>query len=79
MSSIVSDAVRSMVKLGILVFMILYVISPIDLIPEALLGPLGLFDDLIVVLGGASFLGLDFFQIGKEARQKRKAYQSRRA
>jgi uncharacterized membrane protein YkvA (DUF1232 family) len=33
-----------------------YVLSPIDLLPEALLGPLGLIDDLLVVGAGISFL-----------------------
>jgi uncharacterized membrane protein YkvA (DUF1232 family) len=33
-----------------------YVISPIDLLPEVLLGPFGLIDDVIVVGAGVSFL-----------------------
>lgn len=28
----------------------LYLLSPVDLLPEALLGPLGLLDDLLVIL-----------------------------
>ena len=31
---------------------ILYVISPIDIAPEIILGPIGLFDDAIVILMG---------------------------
>jgi uncharacterized membrane protein YkvA (DUF1232 family) len=33
-----------------------YVLSPLELLPELLLGPLGLIDDLLVVGAGASFL-----------------------
>ena len=31
---------------------ILYIISPIDILPEAILGPIGLIDDLVVLLIG---------------------------
>jgi uncharacterized membrane protein YkvA (DUF1232 family) len=33
-----------------------YVLSPFELLPELLLGPLGLVDDLLVVAAGVSFL-----------------------
>jgi uncharacterized membrane protein YkvA (DUF1232 family) len=33
-----------------------YVLSPIELLPEILLGPFGLVDDLLVVAAGVSFL-----------------------
>ena len=33
-----------------------YVLSPIELLPELLLGPFGLVDDLLVVAAGVSFL-----------------------
>ncbi len=33
-----------------------YVLSPIELLPELLLGPFGLIDDLLVVAAGVSFL-----------------------
>jgi uncharacterized membrane protein YkvA (DUF1232 family) len=37
----------------------LYILSPIDLIPEAALGPLGVFDDIgILLLGMESFIRL---------------------
>jgi len=55
-------------KLIVLAFVVLYVISPIDLMPEAILGPLGLIDDLLVIIFGASFLGLDFFKTAKGKR-----------
>jgi uncharacterized membrane protein YkvA (DUF1232 family) len=32
-------------------FLIFYVISPIDLLPEAVLGPIGLLDDVLAILG----------------------------
>jgi uncharacterized membrane protein YkvA (DUF1232 family) len=32
------------------VFALAYAISPVDVVPEALLGPIGLFDDLAVVV-----------------------------
>ena len=33
-----------------LVSVLLYIVSPIDILPEALLGPIGLIDDFAVVL-----------------------------
>lgn len=35
-------------------FCAIYVLSPIDLLPEAFLGPLGLFDDAVAVVAGVS-------------------------
>jgi uncharacterized membrane protein YkvA (DUF1232 family) len=34
-----------------LVGAVVYILSPLDLVPEALLGPVGLIDDLVVLLG----------------------------
>ena len=37
------------VKLGGLVLALLYLVSPVDVVPEALFGPLGIFDDALLV------------------------------
>ncbi len=64
--------VKGIMKLIVLGVMFLYVVSPIDLLPEAVLGPIGLIDDLAVVVFGASFLGFDLF---KGLKQKRATFQ----
>lgn len=56
---------KGTIKIIVLVGVILYVLSPIDLLPEAILGPLGLIDDLVVILFGASFLGFDLLKSAK--------------
>lgn len=66
----VGQVVRGVGKLLVLAFMVIYVISPIDLMPEALLGPLGIIDDLVVVIFGASFLGFDFLKTAKKTRAR---------
>lgn len=38
------------------VLLIVYVLSPIDLLPEAVLGPVGLVDDLIAILAVLVYL-----------------------
>ena len=53
---------KTTMKLFVLLFMILYALSPIDILPEALLGPIGLIDDLVVIIFGLSFLGFDIFK-----------------
>lgn len=40
---------------------LLYIVSPVDLLPEALLGPIGLIDDAIVFLIGVAPLFASFF------------------
>lgn len=47
-----------------------YVLSPLDLLPDALLGPIGLLDDLLVFLGMA-FLCLEFYRPGGIERRGR--------
>lgn len=37
---------------GVAIFCGIYCISPIDIVPEALLGPFGLIDDIGAVVGG---------------------------
>lgn len=49
-----------------LVFCAFYAVSPIDILPEAALGPFGFFDDL-----GAVFLGYQSFQSAMQARRER--------
>lgn len=41
-----------MKRIAIMLACLAYVISPIDLIPEAFFGPFGLADDLIVLAAG---------------------------
>lgn len=55
--------VRGTWKIAVLGFVVLYVISPIDLLPEAVLGPIGLIDDILVVLVGTSLIGFDFMRV----------------
>ena len=62
---------KGVVKLIILGIVVLYVVSPIDLLPEAFLGPIGFIDDIAVMLFGASFLGFDL--LGR-VKQKRVAF-----
>lgn len=49
-----------------LIFCGFYAVSPIDVIPEAALGPFGLLDD-----AGAVFLGYRSFQSAMQARRER--------
>jgi len=44
-----------------LALLFLYIVSPIDLIPEALLGPFGLIDDLLAGLMGFFILARGYF------------------
>lgn len=60
---------KSIGKMMILFIMVIYVISPIDLLPEAVLGPIGLIDDALVILFGSSFLGFNIFRKMKITRQ----------
>jgi uncharacterized membrane protein YkvA (DUF1232 family) len=48
---------QGVLKLIIIMFIIVYIISPIDLLPEAVFGPVGLIDDVIVFVIGSSILG----------------------
>lgn len=49
---------KGVIKLVVLVLMMLYIISPIDLIPDVLF-PIGFLDDLLVLIAGVSYLGFD--------------------
>jgi len=35
---------------------VIYIISPIDIAPEAVLGPLGFIDDILLIIFGVKFL-----------------------
>ncbi len=45
-------------KFLFIMFLLLYVISPVDLLPEAVLGPLGLPDDIIALLTALKLSGI---------------------
>ena len=42
----------------IVVFLCLYLISPLDIIPEAVFGVLGLVDDLVILLGVVAYVSV---------------------
>jgi len=65
---------KSLLKIMIICAVILYVISPFDLLPDFLF-PVGFLDDLIVLLGGFGFVGFDILSFGKKAKKQRKEYQ----
>jgi len=46
----VKGIIKAPIKLLIIFFLIIYILSPIDLLPEGILGPFGLIDDLIAVM-----------------------------
>jgi len=48
----VREMFKKIVKWGIVFACLIYIISPIDLLPEALVGPFGFIDDLIAVFIG---------------------------
>lgn|SRR5487761_1174193 len=54
------------VSWGFLAFCTAYTVSPLDILPEAVLGPFGFVDDL-----GAVFLGYQSFQSAMQARRER--------
>ena len=42
--------VKAPLKLLVIFFAIIYILSPVDVLPEALLGPIGFIDDLMALL-----------------------------
>lgn len=42
------ESIKKLIKWGIIAICILYLLFPIDIIPESLLGPVGLIDDMVV-------------------------------
>jgi len=49
----------------IAMILMLYVLSPIDFVPELLLGPIGLIDDVVAVLVAFQVLGGNLFKTAK--------------
>jgi len=45
-----SEAIKRLIKYGIILLALFYIIFPIDILPEALLGPLGYIDDLVAAI-----------------------------
>lgn len=59
--------------------MVLYTLSPIDVLPEALLGPIGLLDDSVVMMNIVrQFGGLLVNFVGQEAQRGRAGEGERR-
>jgi uncharacterized membrane protein YkvA (DUF1232 family) len=55
-------------RVKVMLLMLVYMVSPVDLLPEVLLGPLGLLDDSLVMISFASqFSGLLVNFVGQEA------------
>ncbi|HNV48645.1 MAG TPA: YkvA family protein [Spirochaetota bacterium] len=52
--------------LVVLILAIVYTISPIDLIPEALVGPLGLADDLFLLLIGFLYAWYSYSKLKRQ-------------
>jgi len=50
MSQNISKPIKKIIKYGILLLAFLYIIFPVDLLPEALLGPIGYIDDLVAMI-----------------------------
>ena len=53
---------KGAINLIVLLGMILYVISPIDLIPDIAF-PVGFIDDIFVIIAGCAYLGFDFLKM----------------
>ena len=66
---------KGILKLCVAGFLLFYLLSPVDLLPEVVFGPLGYIDDVLVLMFGAGFLGFDFFGRAKETRAKYRAKQ----
>ncbi|MBE3122987.1 MAG: DUF1232 domain-containing protein [Thermoplasmata archaeon] len=56
------NAGKGVFNMIVLLGMILYVISPIDLILDVLF-PVGFIDDALILLAGCSYLGFDFLKM----------------
>jgi len=71
MSQNISKTIKKIIKYGILLFAFLYILFPVDLLPEALLGPIGYIDDL-VALTLILFIGMDIGDVQKLFGLRRK-------
>ena len=58
--------INEVVSWAFLAFCAFYAVSPIDILPEAVLGPFGFIDDL-----GSVFLGYQAYQSAMQARRER--------
>ena len=67
---------KTVLKMIVIGGVILYVISPFDLLPDFLF-PIGFIDDIIVLLGGFGFVGFDILGFGRKVTQQRKEYQAK--
>jgi uncharacterized membrane protein YkvA (DUF1232 family) len=53
--------------------MVMYIVSPLDIFPEALLGPIGILDDSLVMANLAQqFTGLIVNFLGQEGRERQR-------
>ena len=68
---------KTVLKMVVLLLMALYILSPIDFIPDFLF-PVGFIDDIIVLFGGLTFLGYDVIGFGRKAKSARQEYQASR-
>ena len=50
--------IRRLHLLLILVLIVVYIVSPLDLLPEAVFGVLGLLDDIIIIVGTLVYISL---------------------
>ena len=60
-------------RIKFILMMLIYTLSPIDLLPEALLGPIGLIDDSVVMMNIVrQFSGLLINFVGEEGVRERR-------
>lgn len=59
-------------RIKFILMMLIYTISPIDILPEAILGPIGLLDDSVVMMNIVrQFSGLLINFVGEEGINRR--------
>lgn len=60
-------------RIKFILMMLIYTLSPVDLLPEALLGPIGLIDDSVVMMNIVrQFSGLLINFVGEEGVRERR-------
>jgi uncharacterized membrane protein YkvA (DUF1232 family) len=60
-------------RIKFILMMLIYTLSPVDLLPEALLGPIGLIDDSVVMMNIVrQFSGLLINFVGEEGVRDRR-------
>ena len=61
------------IRMKFILMMLIYKLSPVDLLPEALLGPIGLIDDSVVMMNIVrQFSGLLINFVGEEGVRDRR-------